>query len=268
MIINQVGGSNFKPVLQLITESGDYTIPYSGTYRIAAVGHGGHGAYESWGDNYSTYRSSGGAGGMGYLDVYLHSGAVLTMTITSSVSKVTLNGADLISATAGSSSVSYSDKKCLAGTVSGDGVIAAPSNGQPTADITPPDAFNSPIYKSTGGYGGAVKGTSNIELGSKDGGDGLFGGDGPDGGMCFYNQNDYVGVAPAKAPTRGAGAADSGAAPYYNGSTYPYGGAGGGAGYGGGGGAIERYRSYAGDYFAVGSGGEGGAGCVRIERIK
>ena len=107
-----------------------------------------------------------------------------------------------------------------------------------------------------------------IKLGKKDGGDGLFGGDGPDGGMCFYNANSYVGVKPARTPERGAGAADSGGAPIYYNTTYPYGGAGGGAGYGGGGGAIEGYRSYASDYYAVGNGGQGGAGCVRIERIR
>lgn len=268
MIINQAGGSNFKPVLQLITESGDYTIPYSGTYRIAAVGHGGNGAYAHYGTSLN-YRSPGGAGGMGYVDKYLSAGAVLTVTITNDVTTVTLGGTDLISATAGSSTiVSTTDTKCRAGTVTGDGVVAAPSNGTETADITPPDAYNSQIYKSSGGYSGAVKGTGNIEPGSKDGGDGLFGGDGPDGGMCFYNANSYVGVEPARSPERGAGAADAGDAPRYNSSTYTYGGAGGGAGYGGGGGAIEGYRSYSSGYYALGNGGQGGAGCVRIERIK
>lgn len=263
-----VGGvsAQFRPVLALLTESGTYTVPYAGWYRIAAVGHGGNGAYAHYGASLD-YRSPGGAGGMGYVDKYLSAGAVLAVTITNDVTTVTLGGTDLISATAGASTVSSSGK-CIAGTVSGDGVIAAPSNGQPTADITPPDAYNSPMYKSSGGYSGAVKGTGNIELGEKDGGDGLFGGDGPDGGMCFYNVNSYVGVEPARTPERGAGAADSGGAPIYYNTTYPYGGAGGGAGYGGGGGAIEGYRSYASDYYAVGNGGQGGAGCVRIERIR
>jgi len=263
MIINQIAGSNFKPVLQMITASGDYTIPYSGTYRIAAVGHGGNGAYANF-SRYTNTLSSGGAGGMGYLDIYLHSNAVLTATITDSISKVSLDGTDIISATAGSSSVSYGDEGCRAGTVSGDGVVAAPSNGTVTPNITPPDAFNSPIYKSSGGYRGA---TDNVAS-SKDGGDGLFGGDGPDGGGCFYMKTSYEGLSPARSPERGAGAADSGSAPIYFNTTYPYGGAGGGAGYGGGGGRVEGYRQYAGDYFAVGNGGDGGAGCVRIERIK
>lgn len=263
-----VGGvaSIFRPVLALLTESITYTVPYAGWYRIAAVGHGGNGAYAHYGASLD-YRSPGGAGGMGYVDKYLSAGAVLAVTITNDVTTVTLGGTDLISATAGASTVSSSGK-CIAGTVSGDGVIAAPSNGQPTADITPPDAYNSTMYKSSGGYSGAVKGTGNIELGKKDGGDGLFGGDGPDGGMCFYNVNSYVGVEPARSPERGAGAADAGGAPIYSDATYPYGGAGGGAGYGGGGGAIERDRSYAGDHYAVGNGGQGGAGCVRIERIR
>lgn len=265
-----VGGvsAQFRPVLALLTESGTYTVPYAGWYRIAAVGHGGNGAYLYRG-TLQEYRSPGGAGGMGYVDKYLSAGAVLTVTITNAVTTVTLSGTDLISATAGASSIaSRTDTKCRAGTVTGDGVVAAPSNGTETADITPPDAYNSPMYKSSGGYRGAVKGTDNIELGEKDGGDGLFGGDGPDGGMCFYNVNSYVGVEPARSPERGAGAADAGDAPIYSNATYPYGGAGGGAGYGGGGGAIERGRSYAGDHYAVGNGGQGGKGCVRIERIR
>ena len=265
-----VGGvsAQFRPVLALLTESGTYTVPYAGWYRIAAVGHGGNGAYAHYGTSLD-YLSPGGAGGMGYVDKYLSAGAVLTVTITNDVTTVTLGGTDLISATAGSSAITgTTDTKCRAGTVTGDGVVAAPSNGTETADITPPDAYNSPIYKSSGGYSGAVKGTGNIELGEKDGGDGLFGADGPDGGMCFYNANSYVGVEPARTPERGAGAADAGGAPHYNGSTYTYGGAGGGAGYGGGGGAIEGYRSYSSDYYALGNGGQGGAGCVRIERIR
>lgn len=265
-----VGGvsAQFRPVLVLLTESGTYTVPYAGWYRIAAVGHGGNGAYAHYGTSLD-YLSPGGAGGMGYVDKYLSAGAVLTVTITNDVTTVTLSGTDLISATAGASAIaSRTDTKCRAGTVTGDGVVAAPSNGTETADITPPDAYNSPMYKSSGGYSGAVKGTGNIEPGDKDGGDGLFGGDGPDGGMCFYNVNSYVGVEPARDPERGAGAADAGGAPIYSSTTYPYGGAGGGAGYGGGGGAIEGYRRYSSDYYAVGNGGQGGAGCVRIERIR
>ena len=194
---------------------------------------------------------------------------MLTVTITNDVTTVALSGTDMISATGGASAITgTTDTKCRGGRVTGDGVVAAPSNGTETEDITPPDAYNSPMYKSSGGYRGAVKGTGNIELGEKDGGNGLFGGDGPDGGMCFYNVNSYVGVEPARTPERGAGAADAGGAPVYNDVTHPYGGSGGGAGYGGGGGAIERDRSYAGDHYAVGNGGQGGAGCVRIERIR
>lgn len=265
-----VGGvaSIFRPVLALLTESGTYTIPYAGWYRICAIGHGGHGAYLHY-SSLTDYLSPGGAGGGGYLDIYLPSGAVLTVEITDTSSTVTLDGVSLISASAGSSEVDGSAMACLAGTVSGAaGVVPFPSNGTATPDVTPPDAYNSTIYKSSGGYSGAVKGTGNIELGEKDGGDGLFGGDGPDGGMCFYNVNSYVGVEPARTPERGAGAADAGGAPVYDGAPYPYGGAGGGAGYGGGGGAIERYRSYASGYSPVGNGGDGGAGCVRIERIR
>ena len=54
----------------------------------------------------------------------------------------------------------------------------------------------------------------------------------------------------------------------YNGTTYPYSGAGGGGGYGGGGGAVQKYWQYADEYNKVDNGGEGGAGCVRIERIR
>lgn len=265
-----VGGVSapFRPALELLAESGTYTIPYAGWYRICAIGHGGQGAYLHWG-NFANYFSPGGAGGGGYLDIYLPSGAVLTLDITDASSTVTLNGVTLISATAGSSVVDSSAKACLAGTVSGAaGVVAFPSNGTATPDVAPPEAYDKPCYRSSGGCNGPFKSGSNstATVGIKSGGDGLFGGDGGDGGPCLYN-NGYV-YADAREPSRGAGRAGDGGAPMYNGTTYPYSGAGGGGGYGGGGGAVQKYWQYADEYNKVDNGGEGGAGCVRIERIR
>ena len=77
-----VGGvsAQFRPVLALLTESGTYTVPYAGWYRIAAVGPGA-GGYGDDSDPLST-PAPGGAGGGGYLDKYLPAGAVLTATIS------------------------------------------------------------------------------------------------------------------------------------------------------------------------------------------
>lgn len=265
-----VGGvyAPFRPVLSILTESGTYIIPYAGWYRICAIGHGGQGAYLHW-DNLSDYFSPGGAGGGGYLDIYLPSGAVLTVEITDASSTVTLDGVTLISATAGSSVVDSSAKACLAGTVSGAAeVVAFHSNGTATPDVAPPEAYDNPYYRSSGGCKGPYKSSSasTATVGIKSGGNGLFGGDGVDGGPCLYN-NGYV-TAAAREPSRGAGRAGDGGAPMYNGTTYPYSGAGGGGGYGGGGGAVQLYWQYADNYNKVDDGGEGGAGCVRIERIR
>lgn len=270
-----VGGVSapFRPVLSILTESGTYIIPYAGWYRICAIGHGGQGAYLHW-DNLSDYFSPGGAGGGGYLDIYLPSGAVLTVEITDASSTVTLDGVTLISSTAGSSVVDSSAKACLAGKVSGQaGVVAFPSNGTATPDVAPPEAYDEPYYRSSGGCKGPYKSGSDstATVGIKSGGDGLFGGDGGDGGPClFFNgslSSGYV-TAAAREPSRGAGRAGDGGAPMYNGTTYPYSGAGGGGGYGGGGGAVQLYWRYADEYNKVDDGGEGGAGCVRIERIR
>ena len=59
-----VGGvaSIFRPVLALLTESGTYTIPFAGWYRICAIGHGGQGAY-LYAGKAQDYYSPGGAGG-------------------------------------------------------------------------------------------------------------------------------------------------------------------------------------------------------------
>ena len=265
-----VGGvaSIFRPVLELLTESGTYTIPYAGWYRICAIGHGGHGAYLH-SSLTNDYLSPGGAGGGGYLDIYLPSGAVLTAEITDASSTVTLDGVTLISATAGNGVVDSSAKACLAGTVSGAaGVVAFPSNGTATPDVAPPEAYDKPCYRSSGGCKGPYKSSSDstATVGIKSGGDGLFGGDGGDGGPCLYN-NGYV-YADAREPSRGGGRGDNGRAPVYSTTTYPYSGAGGGGGYGGGVGAVQLTRSFGGGYSPVDDGGEGGAGCVRIERIR
>lgn len=266
-----VGGAAaiFRPVLELLTESGTYTIPYAGWYRIAAVGHGGTAACSegtSW-----EILASGGAGGMGYVDKYLPAGTELAVTITSALSKVAVGSATLISATAGDSSITTKgDTSCKAGTVSGDGVVAAPSNGTKTPDIVPPDAFGDQMYISLGGWRGLYE-TGSSQASDKErkksGGNGLFGGPGGNGGDSLYKSS---------ARTEGEGwAGDHGGADGtaagegVSGSThYPYSGAGGGAGYGGGGGAPQMTRFYAGNYYKVDSGASGGAGCVRIERIR
>lgn len=264
-----VGGvaAIFRPVLKLLTASGTYTIPYAGWYRIAAVGHGGQGVYStSW-----NIFSPGGAGGMGYVDKYLAAGTVLTATITDAISKVAVGNSNLISATAGNSSISSrADAKCRAGTVSGDGVVAAPSNGTLTSDITPPDAYNDPMYISPGGWRGLYEtGTSQVDdrERQKSGGNGLFGGPGGNGGDSLYKSPSRAEAAGWAGDRGGASGTDAGATSYDR-TVYSYSGAGGGAGYGGGGGAPQESRYYAGSYFAVDDGAAGGAGCVRIERIR
>lgn len=251
-----VGGvaSIFRPVLALLTESGTYTIPYAGWYRIAAIGHGGQ-AY-SLEKQLGYIHSPGGAGGMGYVDKYLPSGTVLTVTITDDASSVTQDSTTLISATKGASTFAQADGGCLAGTVSGDGVVSAPSNGTATPDITPPDAYNKNYYKSPGGY--AFASTDEDAALEKSGGNGLFGGPGGNGGFAFIS-NGWV-VGKASPPGFGGGVGLDGHSYISSGSTYQTPGAAGGGGFGGGAGpkkAIEDAQ-YA----------DGGAGCVRIERIR
>lgn len=255
-----VGGVSapFQPVLALLTESGTYTVPYAGWYRIAAIGHGGQ-AYSL--DLYSDIYSPGGAGGMGYVDKYLPSGTVITVTITDDASSVTQDSTTLISATKGASTFAQADGGCLAGTVSGDGVVAAPSNGTATPDITPPDAYNKDYYKSPGGYAFAQT-EEKSEL-VKSGGDGLFGGPGGNGGFAFIaNTGLSSGWQTGKASPPGfGGGAGTGGHPYtYGQSTSYIQGSGGGAGFGGGAGSQHIMES---NTFA-----DGGAGCVRIERIR
>ena len=250
-----VGGvaSIFRPVLELLTESGTYTIPYAGWYRICAIGHGGQ-AYSL--DLYNDIYSPGGAGGMGYVDKYLPSGAVLTVTITDDASSVTQDGATLISATKGASTFAQADGGCLAGTVSGDGVGAAPSNGTAPPDITPPDAYTKDCYKSPGGY--AFASTDEAAELEKSGGNGLFGGPGGNGGFAFIS-NGWV-VGKASPPGLGGGVGLDGHLYTLAGSNYRTPGAAGGGGFGGGAGPkkVIEDTQYA----------SGGAGCVRIERIR
>lgn len=272
-----VGGvaATFRPVLKLLTASGTYTIPYAGWYRIAAVGHGGQGAYRYFGAGSGIF-SPGGAGGMGYVDKYLPSGTVLTATITDALSKVAIGSTDLISATAGSSEIaSQADGGCRAGTASGDGVVAAPSNGTVTPDITPPDAYNDPMYISPGGQSGFHEsGSSSVDdkPRAKSGGNGLFGGNGGAGGDSVWvtsglgSGRGYCNGLPGD--RGGADGEDAGQKPSGS-SVTTYSGAGGGGGYGGGGGAVRSSVSNASSGYVKGDdGAAGGAGCVRIERIR
>ena len=264
-----VGGvaAVFRPALKLLTASGTYTVPYTGLYRIAAVGHGGAGTYNT---SYNLH-APGGAGGMGYVDKYLAAGTVLTATITDALSKVAIGSTNLISATAGSSSISSrADAGCRAGTVSGDGVVAAPSNGAVTSDITPPDVYNDPMYISLGGWRGLHEtGSSQADdrVRQKSGGNGLFGGPGGNGGDSLYKSTGRTEAAGWAGDHGGADGTNAGSTSS-NKTVYSYSGAGGGAGYGGGGGAPQTSRYYSGSYFTVDDGAEGGAGCVRVERIR
>ena len=271
-----VGGvaAIFRSALVLLTESGTYTVPYAGWYRIAAVGHGGQGAYYHFGTG-NDVTSPGGAGGMGYVDKYLPSGTVLTATITDALSKVAVGSTDLISATAGSDSIaSLADGGCRAGTVSGDGVVAAPSNGTVTPDITPPDAYNDPMYISPGGQSGFyASGSSSVDdkPRAKSGGNGLFGGNGGAGGDSVWviqGLGSGRGYSEGLPGDRGGADGADADSTVHNGTTYSYSGAGGGGGYGGGGGAVRSFRQYSGSYYKVDDGAAGGAGCIRIERIR
>ena len=141
-----VGGvsAQFRPVLALLTESGTYTVPYAGWYRIIAIGHGAGG----YGDDSAPLSTPapGGAGGGGYLDKYLPAGAVLTATISDMASTLSYGGSALISAARGSGKT--------AGSVTGSGVVAFPSNGTDTPDVTPPDGIYDASFRSVGGAAG------------------------------------------------------------------------------------------------------------------
>ena len=249
-----VGGvsAQFRPVLALLTESGTYTVPYAGWYRIIAIGHGAGG----YGDDSAPLSTPapGGAGGGGYLDKYLPAGAVLTATISDMASTLSYGGSALISAARGSGKT--------AGSVTGSGVVAFPSNGTDTPDVTPPDGIYDASFRSVGG----AAGLRNDEAVSAAGGAGLFGGDGGDGGYALSESGD-IHTSNGRTGSRGAGSGAAGNLYLVGSTTGYYAGAGGGGGYGGGGGKPTAVRNDA--YYTGWLGaGPGGAGCVRIERIR
>lgn len=249
-----VGGvsAQFRPVLVLLTESGTYTVPYAGWYRIIAIGHGAGG----YGDDSAPLSTPapGGAGGGGYLDKYLPAGAVLTATISDMASTLSYGGSALISAARGSGKT--------AGSVTGSGVVAFPSNGTDTPDVTPPDGIYDASLRSVGG----AAGLRNDEAVSAAGGAGLFGGDGGDGGYALSKSGDTH-TSNGRTGSRGAGSGAAGNLYLVGSTTGYYAGAGGGGGYGGGGGkpTVVRNDAYYTGWLGAGS---GGAGCVRIERIR
>ena len=249
-----VGGvsAQFRPVLALLTESGTYTVPYAGWYRITAIGHGAGG----YGDDSAPLSTPapGGAGGGGYLDKYLPAGAVLTADISDTSSTLSYGGSALISAARGSGKT--------AGAVTGSGVVAFLSNGAETPDVTPPDGIYDASLRSVGG----AAGLRNDEAVSAAGGAGLFGGDGGDGGYALSESGDTH-ISNGRTGSRGAGSGANGSLYYVGSTTGYYAGAGGGGGYGGGGGKPTAVRNDA--YYTGWLGaGSGGAGCVRIERIR
>lgn len=249
-----VGGvsAQFRPVLVLLTESGTYTVPYAGWYRIIAIGHGAGG----YGDDSAPLSTPapGGAGGGGYLDKYLPAGAVLTATISDMASTLSYGGSALISAARGSGKT--------AGSVTGSGVVAFPSNGTDTPDVTPPDGIYDASLRSVGG----AAGLRNDEAVSAAGGAGLFGGDGGDGGYAL-SESGHTHTSNGRTGSRGAGSGAAGNLYLVGSTTGYYAGAGGGGGYGGGGGKPTAVRNDA--YYTGWLGaGSGGAGCVRIERIR
>jgi hypothetical protein len=249
-----VGGvsAQFRPALALLTESGTYTVPYAGWYRIIAIGHGAGG----YGDDSAPLSTPapGGAGGGGYLDKYLPAGAVLTATISDMASTLSYGGSALISAARGSGKT--------AGSVTGSGVVAFPSNGTDTPDVTPPDGIYDASLRSVGG----AAGLRNDEAVSAAGGAGLFGGDGGDGGYALSESGD-IHTSSGRTGSRGAGSGAAGNLYLVGSTTGYYAGAGGGGGYGGGGGKPTAVRNDA--YYTGWLGaGSGGAGCVRIERIR
>lgn len=249
-----VGGvsAQFRPVLVLLTESGTYTVPYAGWYRIIAIGHGAGG----YGDDSAPLSTPapGGAGGGGYLDKYLPAGAVLTATISDMASTLSYGGSALISAARGSGKT--------AGSVTGSGVVAFPSNGTETPDVTPPDGIYDASLRSVGG----AAGLRNDEAVSAAGGAGLFGGDGGDGGYAL-SESGHTHTSNGRTGSRGAGSGAAGNLYLVGSTTGYYAGAGGGGGYGGGGGKPTAVRNDA--YYTGWLGaGSGGAGCVRIERIR
>lgn len=279
-----VGGGDaqytpFESVRALYDADGTFSAPSAGTYRVTAIGHGASGVNENSDGNDRSLLFAGGCGGGGYLELRLAKGEMITITVSDAESAAKNSaGVTLVAATAASGKI--------AGSASGlDGVVAFASNGQQTPNIVPPSAYNSSLFLSQPGRAGRAITVQGTVVEEDDtyvniGGVGLFGGDGGDGGNgVAVNQAYAYSAAPGVyggTSKRGSGAGGDGKGAYEiaYGSVYSLtaapGGSGGG-GYGGGGGAPEYYRYYrlSSDttYYYFTAPGEGGAGCVMIERI-
>lgn len=269
----QGSGAKFKPVFQVFTANGTFNVANSGIYRITAIGKGddGYGTSTSY-----DRKCDGGCGGAGYLETRLIIGESLAITISGGAS-VSKGGNVLISATAGGHTTGSSPQP-LAGTASGTGVVAFPSNGTNTKDLTPPSGVYPASQISKGGDGGYAQSSRGgaFTQGGSQGGTGLYGGDGGSGGSGYaYSYSSYSYTGTINGATGGYGAGDGGAGlGLYesSGGTSYYsarGGSGGGGGFGGGGGKPWVYEDhYSGGYdYAYGGVGKGGAAAVIIERI-
>lgn len=266
--------AKFTPVFEILTASGTFSVANSGIYRITAIGKGddGYGTSTSY-----DRKCDGGCGGGGYLETRLIVGETLTITISGGAS-VSKGGNTLISATAGGHTTGSSPQP-LAGTASGTGVVAFPSNGTNTKDLTPPNGVYPASELSKGGDGGyaqSSRGGAVTQEGSQ-GGKGLYGGDGGAGGSGYaymYSSRDYTGATLGATGGFGAGDGGDGLGDYESSGGTSYtaarGGSGGGGGFGGGGGRPWVYEDhYSGGYdYAYGGAGKGGAAAVIIERIE
>lgn len=264
-LLNRLGGSGGGEHVEetIITASGTYTVPATGTYRIAAISAGLSGRCMNVDEDDNSYiageyyeATSGVCGGAGYLVTTLAAGETYAVTITE---KQTSFG-NLITATTGTINViDYDDGSCTFGTktsgsVSGAGVVAFESNNKTNQiSIIPPAFWQNRASKS------GITGS-----GSYRGGSGLFGGDGGNGRVLYNDSvNGVTVIIEGASGERGGGSGgtyDWTGGPAYNTVVRRETGSGGG-GYGGGGGGCPAGRFY------HGSPGTAGTGCVFIEKI-
>ena len=97
------------PIVAVLTESGTWTVPESGTYRISCIGSGGVGAIQT-GGRYYTCGAGGGAGGIAESSIKLVKSIQIHISVDSGVTSF----GNYLSATSGSNaSITYSSPASL-----------------------------------------------------------------------------------------------------------------------------------------------------------
>jgi hypothetical protein len=168
-----------------ITSSSVFVAPRDGTFRFYAFGAGGTSVAST-----NTEARSGGGGGCAYGDIFLKKGQNAVVTISSGVTKVTINGLDVLIANKGTNAV--------AGTSNGVGGTATKH-----ANI-----LNGGAFSGGGGAGGsgsaiaATGGSSGSPLGN--------GYSGVSQSSAYIGGSGWGGVGLALGQGAGAGVGGSG----------------------------------------------------------